>query len=396
MRILHCVEFYSPSVGGSQEVVKQISERLVQRGHSVTVATSALPNRTTSQVNGVDIQEFSISGNRAYGFQGDTASYTEFLRNADFDVMMTYSAQQWTTDLSYGVLDELNGAKILAPCGFSGLRMEAFQKYFRELPSILDQFDSLIFHSEQYQDIDFARQHGLQRTTVIPNGCSAAEFNAPHISFREKYSIPQDQLLCLSVGSHTGGKGHAEAINAFRRANTGPAVLVLIGNTIGHRGCLWHCRARSAATRLMSMGQKQVILLDIPRPDVVAAFHAADLFVFPSNIECSPLVLFEAMASKTPFIATACGNASEIAEWGRSGIIVPSRIREKDGYRFANSDALKTTIEQLAQNPEQREMMAENGHRAWEKRFCWEAIVTEYERAYETAIARSSSISKAA
>ena len=42
MKILHTVEFYHPSVGGMQEVVKQLSERLVRLGHNVTVATSQL------------------------------------------------------------------------------------------------------------------------------------------------------------------------------------------------------------------------------------------------------------------------------------------------------------------------------------------------------------------
>lgn len=36
MKILHTVEFYEPSVGGAQEVIKQISLQLVKRGHEVT------------------------------------------------------------------------------------------------------------------------------------------------------------------------------------------------------------------------------------------------------------------------------------------------------------------------------------------------------------------------
>jgi glycogen synthase len=37
MKILHTVEFYSPSTGGAQEVVKQLSERMAEKGHVVTV-----------------------------------------------------------------------------------------------------------------------------------------------------------------------------------------------------------------------------------------------------------------------------------------------------------------------------------------------------------------------
>ena len=45
MKILHTVEYYSPSVGGAQEVVRQVSEQLTRRGHTVTVATSFHPDR---------------------------------------------------------------------------------------------------------------------------------------------------------------------------------------------------------------------------------------------------------------------------------------------------------------------------------------------------------------
>ena len=55
MKILHTVEFYHPSIGGMQEVVKQLSERLVLLGHDVTVATTKMSERKESCINGVKI-----------------------------------------------------------------------------------------------------------------------------------------------------------------------------------------------------------------------------------------------------------------------------------------------------------------------------------------------------
>jgi len=49
MNILHCVESYYPSVGGMQEVVKQLSERLVKLGHAVKVATRNNPDRNFTE-----------------------------------------------------------------------------------------------------------------------------------------------------------------------------------------------------------------------------------------------------------------------------------------------------------------------------------------------------------
>jgi L-malate glycosyltransferase len=55
MNILLCCEFYAPSVGGVQEVMRQLAERLAARGHSVTVATTSIPERKSHYVNGVHI-----------------------------------------------------------------------------------------------------------------------------------------------------------------------------------------------------------------------------------------------------------------------------------------------------------------------------------------------------
>src|SRR3954451_984506 len=121
VRILHAVEFYAPSVGGAQEVVRQISERLAARGHDVTVATSAHPERSAPELNGVGIREFAASGNAVRGMAGDVEGYRRFVADGRFDVVMTYAAQQWTTDALLDGLDTIAAPVVLAPCGFSGL-----------------------------------------------------------------------------------------------------------------------------------------------------------------------------------------------------------------------------------------------------------------------------------
>jgi len=86
MKILHTVELYYPSVGGIQEVVKQVSERLVKVGHSVTVATTKLSNRKSKVINGVNIEEFEISGNLVRGINGEEKKYQNYLINSNFDI----------------------------------------------------------------------------------------------------------------------------------------------------------------------------------------------------------------------------------------------------------------------------------------------------------------------
>ena len=383
MKVLHAVELYSPSVGGAQEVVRQISRRLVARGHDVTVATTRLKGRTTRAIDGVEIEEFAIAGNAVRGIQGEADRYRDFLLNGDFDVVMSYAAQQWTTDLLLPLVDRLPYASVLAPCGFSGLHQPAYADYFRSLPEQLGHFDALVLHSETYQDARFVREAGL-RYSVIANGAGADEFAQARPDFRSTHGIPDGASLLLTVGGHTGLKGHAVLIEAFRRARLKKAVLIVIGNTPTGRGCLGSCRARSARTNLLSR-DKRVLLLDPPREEVLAAYDAADLFVFSSQVECSPLVLFEAMAAQTPFLTVDVGNAAEIASWSGGGVVLPGG-KDSRGYTTVETAVLAGGIEALLADRTRLTKLGRSGHAAWKKRFTWEKIVQEYEQVYKRAV----------
>jgi glycosyltransferase involved in cell wall biosynthesis len=379
VKILHAVEFYEPSVGGAQEVVRQVSRRLAARGHDVTVATTRLAERKTCEIEGVEIAEFAVSGNAVRGIQGEQERYQDFLLGGDFDLVMSYAAQQWTTDLLLPLVERLPYASVLAPCGFSGLHQPAYAGYFRSLPERLSRFDALVLHSDSYQDARFVREAGL-RYDLIPNGAGADEFAQAQAGFRARYDIPDGAALLLTVGGHTGRKGHALLIDAFRRARLEEAVLVVIGNTPTGHGCLSSCRVRSAWANLLAR-DKHVLLLDPPRDEVVAAYQAADLFVFASQIECSPLVLFEAMAARTPFLTLDVGNAAEIASWSGGGLVLAGR-RDERGYTTIAAATLARRIEELLADRRRLAELGAAGHSAWKERFSWEKIVRQYEQLY--------------
>lgn len=387
MRILHTVEHYSPSVGGAQEVVRQISERLAARGHDVTVATTRMRGRTSVRLDGVAIVEFDVRGNAAHGIEGEADRYREFLRSGGFDLMLNYAAQQWATDLVLPILDEIPYAKVLAPCGLSGLFLPEYAGYFERLPEALARYDRIVVHSDSYRDAEFVQSHGLEHTHVIPNGAASEEFEDVSAgSFRERHGIAPDVPLLLAVGSHTGMKGHGLVLSAFARARIANAVLVVIGNGERWRGCLPSCTVRGRSASLRSLGHKRVLLLDPPRNEVLQAYAAADLFVFGSRIECSPLVLFEAAAAGTPFVSVPAGNAAEIAAWTGGGVMVPGSV-DRRGFVDGDPAELARAVERLIADPEEREMLGVAGRRAWRERFRWDTIVERYEDLYAAAVA---------
>lgn len=416
MRILFCCQFYAPSVGGVQEVIRQLAERLVVRGHEVSVATTKLPTRDFSTFNGVAIREFDVKGNWVSGMAGEVAEYQKFIIEGDFDVVMIYAAQQWTFDALWPVLDKITFVKVLIPCGFSGMYESGYKKYFRQIPDVLRKFDHLIFHASKYRDIDLAREHGIKAISVISNGASENEFDvAADPEFRARHGIPAKSFIFLTVGSFTGLKGHDELVRAFRcmkMPHGRHATLILNGNEVQRlesgpieialkflrmlkaSGLKYSLNrvvrtlvGSSASPRSIgeaineSQPDKLVLVTDLPRKELTQAFIAADLFVFASNIEYSPLVLFETAAAGTPFLSVDVGNAAEIAQWTGAGVMCPSSVDAK-GYTRVDESVLAKSMVELMTNNELLNVLGVAGKKNWSARFSWGKIADQYEQLF--------------
>jgi len=428
MRILFCCEFYAPSVGGIQEVMRHIAERLVLRGHQVTVATSRLADRSYRMLNGVTIKDFPISGNSAVGMRGNVSEYQQWVLSEAFDLVMLNMAQQWTLDALIPVLKDIRSRKILIPCGFSCLYEPSYDKYYRAMPEVLRQFDHLIFHASDYRDIRFAKQHGMANMSVIPNGASQREFSVcKDTTFRQRFGIAPDDLLFLTVGAFTAAKGHGDLARAYLSADFQgrPSLLLINANAyrpeahdVPSQSSLQPAGVPSLRERIGEMlthirrmiarafervdaamhfnreffsiveaihrqgSKKRVLVVDLPRPELVQAYMHADLFVFASQIEYSPLVLFESAAAGTPFLSAQVGNADEVAQWTGAGVIGPSIIDDK-AYTRIDSVRFAERWVQLVQDRGRLHHMGSEGKRNWAARFTWEKIAQEYEQVFQ-------------
>ena len=450
MKFLFCCEFYYPSVGGVQEVMKQIAERLVARGHEVTVATTALPNRDFTALNGVQIAQFAVTGNLVRGMHGEISHYRQFVRTFECDAILIKAAQQWTFDALWPDLDEITARKVFIPCGFSGLYEARYQAYFKYLPAVLRQFDALIFYADDYRDINYAREHQIPNCIVLSNGASEKEFETPiDPTFRARHKIPENSFLILTVGSLTGAKGHLELAQAIALMpeNGHDITLLLNGNDpfpkavgaeateqiqarvpsfeervsakLGHVQSQWldlkkglrfllanlfhplrvarkvrgwrkdmmlsqltpYAKVEACVTQINSQSaHKRALLLDLPRADLIQAYLAADLFVFASHVEYSPLVLFEAAAAGTPFITSNAGNAKEIMHWLGGGFMM-NDSPNPEGFRLIDPQVLADEIAALMNQKSLLEKTGKQLKASWQKDYTWDVIAKKYEKA---------------
>ncbi len=416
MQILIGTDYYYPSVGGQQIVLKEIAERLVKLGHKVTVATAKMQSRLANNHNGVNIKEFDIEGSYVHGIQGKVNDYQNFIMNGDFDVILIKAAQGWTIDALIPILNKIKTRKVFIPCGFSALYDPYYSEYYKIMPDILRQFDHLIFYASDYRDINFARQHNITNFSIIPNGASKIEFSVPkETDFRERLNIEKNSFVILTVGTFTGGKGHYELAQAFQMANFNqPTTLILNGNQpsispklkgsvlikqylkLGPRSMLrrifrdllyvFGIGKKSPKRDWMDIAKevnsensnKKIIITDLQRQDVIQAFLNSDLFVFASNIEYSPLVLFESAAAGLPFLSVPVGNAKEIIEWTKGGVLCPAPVNN-NGDTNVNPQILAKEIMKLANDPKKREQLGKDGKMNWSNKLTWEKITIEYE-----------------
>jgi len=359
LRILHTVQMYYPHVGGSEEVVKQLSERLVRRGHHVTVATGFDPRRDFTTLNGVEVRQFRVLGSSVRGIQGEAEAFQRFVLEGDFDVVVNYAAQIWSTDLVFPLLDRIRGAKILVPCGYSGLFDPVYQRYFETLPGILRKYDRVVHLSDNYRDAEFSRRHGLQNSTVIGNAAGEEEFLPTSASFRAKHGI-RTRYLVVTVANHYHGKGHNHLLRWFVQLGRTDVTLAIIGK-MTDGGCWNDCvRAGKSIPGV-------VFFEDLPREEVVAALKEADLFWFGSEIECFPLVILEAMAAGIPWLSMDVGNVAELA-----------------GGWVARSEDMVAKAHRLLASEELRKNLGGQGQAEWKARFTWDRIVDRYEQMYLT------------
>jgi glycosyltransferase involved in cell wall biosynthesis len=406
--------------------MRQLAERLAARGHDVTVATSHHRERTSNVVNGVKVRAFKAGGKMVYGLNGQIDDYREFVRTFEADAILVMAAQQWSFDALWPVLDEIKARKVFIPCGFSGFYEPDFVDYFRELPAILRKFDHLIFNAEKYRDIDFVRSIGLINFTVLPNGISEGDFERePDGQFREKLGIPQDAFLFLTVGNPIEAKGHRDVVDAFSRLDTGGRCAVLLsiagwtasgGTTMAHRlieivqvegvrGLTRMVRRKlaryksasgagpqavvappappletieSMAAKASMQPFKRVILTDLERLDLIQAYLAADLFVFASRVEYSPLVLFEAAAAGTPFLTVPVGNADEIVRWTGGGVLCEA-TKDSRGYTRVDSGTLAREMARYMNDSEKLSRLGATARERWRGYFTWKVVTGYYE-----------------
>jgi len=115
------------------------------------------------------------------------------------------------------------------------------------------------------------------------------------------------------------------------------------------------------------------------RYDIPALLKLMDVFVLPSLWEGLPQVVLEAMAARTPVVATNVCGTPEIIENGRNGLLVPPE----------NADQLAEAISKILEDSTLRQRLIENASQTINTKFRVSQMVDNFAALYEQLLKES-------
>ena len=209
---------------------------------------------------------------------------------------------------------------------------------------------------------------------VIPNGVapltvSAEQRKELRFKVRQKFSIPDECPLVLSVGTISRRKGQDMLIAALAKINDLDFRAILVG---GRESDF----LEQIKSQISSLGLNDKVFIKDETKDVEQFYAAADLFAISSREESAPLVSLEALNWSLPVVSTdAFGLEEQLKE---SGAALLSPVEEVSLF----AEHLRKMIE----DPALRDRSGKNGKCWVEERFNLDSSLELYRQILEHGI----------
>ncbi len=344
-RVLIAVDYFHPSVGGSERLAEMAGTALQTHGMTVEIATRALEGRTSLEHRGMRIHEIS----------GDPLAGLRALVNAGrYDGLLVFSAPTAWPLVSSLRLPKPGPKLVVVPC----INAENSGQ-LREDPALLRSYEQLLgaadvigFSSRAGHDVRLLEGLGLPGV-YVPN---AVERTAAAGEFRSAHGIPSDRPMLLFVANMWPEKNHLGLLGTLRD-HPGDWTLALIGAPSP--------RMPDIAAQVEQLADEDDRVFPcgpLGAGSVAAAMDEASAVLLPSLAEATPLVLLEAMSRRRPWIATpTCGSAHDHA----GGLVLPL-------------DLFGQAIDFLLADPAAAETLGAAGYEHWGRCYTWDVLGPRY------------------
>ena len=365
MRVLQLGKFYDPFVGGMETVLKEICESLAEKVQfQVVVANTCW--RTERENKKVPVTRVASLGKL---FSCSIApTYPLWARKFDPDLIHVHLPNP-LAELS--ALLAKRDVPVVAQFHSDVVRQ---RNLLRVYGPFLDAFyrraSCIIVPTPRHIEISQFVSKYREKCRVVPFGVPLSRFNLDEEGCRKVDGLRDGMPSVLCVGRLVSYKGVEYLLRAMEEIE---ARLWIIG--VGPlEESLKHLAAeRGLAERVRFLGQ-------VSEAELVAYYHACDVFVLPSitNAEMFGVVQLEAMACGKPVISTDLPTGvSWVNQHEKTGYVVP---RE-------NVEELAKAIRRLLGNARLRAEMGEAGRMRVEENFTSTKMAEALLQVYQETLA---------
>ena len=303
--------------GGLQRDCLNISEQLIERGHTVTIMATRQIGRVESSA------QIRIQPTRVLSNPGNDEALGKMLLAArqDFDCVVGFN-KMTGLDVYYAGDPPYFASK-------RGWWRRFSPRFIRQ-----QKLESTIFAPGSAVKIIALGEHqaalysGFWRTEEARMSVIGPTLDprrrTPHLTardrrheIRDRFGLPREAVIALTIGNRVNVKGLDRAVKALEQfSNIHWAV-------VGTR------KDSSEENRLLGLISKfgmggRVTLLGV-QEDIPAIVATSDFMLHPARLENTGTVLLEALANGLPVVASAACGYAKYVEASGAGIVVPNR-----------------------------------------------------------------------
>ncbi|WP_054701397.1 glycosyltransferase family 4 protein [Secundilactobacillus odoratitofui] len=299
---------YFPQVSGVATSIKTLRHELEKQGHQVYIFTTTDPHiekdvyeRNIFRFPSVPFVSFT---DRRVAFRGLFHAY-QLAKELNLDVVHTQ------TEFSMGMIGKFVARTLKIPCLHTYHTM--YEDYLHYVANgkllkpvhvkqmtlaFCTHLDGVVAPSERV--LDTLTSYGVKAPIrIIPTGIDLEQYEPDEneLDVREKYQIPDDAPMILSLSRLAYEKNIKEVIDGFPKilAALPDARLMIVGDGPARE-------TLEAQVTTLGLDDHVVFTGEINNNEVSAFYHATDLFVSASDSESQGLTYIEALAADTKIV----------------------------------------------------------------------------------------------
>jgi N-acetyl-alpha-D-glucosaminyl L-malate synthase BshA len=366
-----------PTFGGSGVVATELGIQMAKKGHEVHFITYSQPVRLDILEENIFYHEVNVHDYPLFEYQpyelALSSKMVDTVINEDLDILHVHYAipHAYAAYMAKKILLDEHGKYIPVITTLHGTDITLVGKNPSYKPAVtfsINKSDVVTSVSESLRQ-DTLNSFDIKKPIqVIPNFIDLKLYQG-EMNCRRAQIAPEGQKIISHISNMRKVKRIPDIIEVFAKIlKHEPAVLLMIGDGPERERAEQQVRALGISEQVKFFGKTN---------EVRRLLCMSDLFLLTSESESFGLVALEAMAAHVPVLSTNAGGIPEVNIHGETGFLSD----------VGDTDAMANHALALLRDEQLLKLFKKNAYGRAQK-FCVDAIVPLYERAYEDALSK--------